>query len=118
MFIKADLESSMRRSIAKQALKRGGEEDMEVIRYDLRTLEVGTRASALGCCMKDGRETIRDDAAAGDIDAVEACRILLVCTFRFVRMLCRNIRPPTRFKCRILGRIFVDSALMLLSGVT
>ena len=108
------MESSIRCSIAKQALRRGGEEEIEVIRYDLRTLDVGIRSSALACGTDDGRETICDgDAAAGGSDATEACWILLVCTFRFAWILRRSARPSTRLKCCMLGRIFVSCELML-----
>lgn len=84
---------------------------MEVIRYDLRTLDVGIRLSALTCGIDDGRETICDG------DAAEACWILLVCTFRFAWILHRSARPSTRLKCCMLGRIFVGCGLMLLGGV-
>jgi hypothetical protein len=90
---------------------------MEVIRYDLRTLDVGIRSSALACGIDNGREIICDgDAAAGGSDATEACWILLVCTFRFVWILRRSARPSTLFKCCMLGRIFVGCELMLLGG--
>lgn len=88
---------------------------MEVIRYDLRTLDVGILPSAVACGIDDGRGTICDgDAAAGGNDATEACWILLVCTFRFAWILRRSARPSTRLKCCMLGRIFVDCELMLL----
>ena len=90
---------------------------MEVIRYDLRILDVGIRSSALACGIDDGRETIcGGGAAAGGSDATEACWILLVCTFRFVWILRRSARPSTLFKCCMLGRIFVGCELMLLGG--
>jgi hypothetical protein len=87
---------------------------MEVIRYDLRTLDVGIRSSALACGTDDG--ICDGDAAAGGSDATEACWILLVCTFRFVWILRRSARPSTLLKCCMLGRIFVGCELMLLGG--
>lgn len=90
---------------------------MEVIRYDLRTLDVGIRSSAFACGIDDGRETICDgDAAAGGNDATEACWILLVCTFLLAWILRRSARPSTRLKCCMPGRIFVGCELMLLGG--
>jgi hypothetical protein len=65
----------MRRRTAKQAARRGGEEDIEVMRYERRTLEVGMRArpNFLGLWAVEMR---------GEAWETEVCLVVLDCTLR------------------------------------